>query len=128
MNQKLTIPEDVPFFAQAAGVPLRIGCGEDTHRLTEGRKLILGGVEIPYRMGLLGHSDADALLHAVIDALFGAAALGDIGRHFPDSDPKYKGIDSMELLKCARDEIKKAGYRVVNIDTTILAQEPKMAP
>jgi len=128
MNQKLTIPEDVPFFERAAGLPLRIGCGEDTHRLTEGRKLILGGVEIPYRMGLLGHSDADALLHAVIDALFGAAALGDIGRHFPDSDPKYKGIDSMELLKYAAEEIRAAGYRVVNIDSTILAQEPKMAP
>lgn len=128
MNQKLTIPEDVPFFQRAAGVPMRIGCGEDTHCLVQGRKLILGGVEIPYPMGLLGHSDADALLHAVIDALFGAAALGDIGRHFPDSHPKYKGIDSMELLKCAYEEIQNAGYAVVNIDSTILAQEPKLAP
>lgn len=128
MNQKLTIPEDIPFFQRAAGVKMRVGCGEDTHRLAEGRKLILGGVEIPFRMGLLGHSDADALLHAVIDALFGAAALGDIGRHFPDSDPEYEGADSMELLKRAYNQVYAAGYAAVNIDSTILAQEPRLAP
>ncbi|MBO6060747.1 MAG: 2-C-methyl-D-erythritol 2,4-cyclodiphosphate synthase [Clostridia bacterium] len=107
---------------------LRIGIGEDTHRLTEGRPLILGGVEIPFRLGLFGHSDADALVHAVIDALLGAAALGDIGRHFPDSDPQYKGVSSILLLQKVSDLLEKCGYHAVNIDAVITAQEPKLAP
>lgn len=106
---------------------MRIGQGYDSHRLTEGRKLILGGVEIPYEKGLMGHSDADCLLHAIIDALFGAAALGDIGTHFPDTDPKYKGADSMALLGACAAEVGKT-YRIQNIDATVLAQAPKMAP
>lgn len=106
----------------------RIGHGFDIHRLVEGRKLILGGVEIPYEKGLLGHSDADALVHAIIDALFGALALGDIGTHFPDNDPKYKNIDSLELLKIANSIIKNNGYSINNIDSSIIAQEPKMKP
>ncbi|MBQ4123979.1 2-C-methyl-D-erythritol 2,4-cyclodiphosphate synthase [bacterium] len=106
----------------------RIGQGFDIHRLVEGRKLILGGVEIPYEKGLLGHSDADALVHAIIDALFGALALGDIGTHFPDNDPKYKNIDSLELLKIANSIIKNNGYSINNIDSSIIAQEPKMKP
>ncbi len=107
---------------------MRIGHGYDVHRFCEGRKLFLGGVEIPYELGLLGHSDADVLLHAVCDALLGAAALGDIGKHFPDSDEKYKGIDSLLLLKEVYSKIKEYGYRVVNIDATIIAQVPKLAP
>ena len=107
---------------------MRIGMGYDVHRLTEGRKLIMGGVEIPYEKGLLGHSDADVLLHAVMDALLGAAALGDIGRHFPDQDPVYEGADSMVLLRRVREIIEKAGYRTGNVDATIIAQRPKMAP
>ena len=106
---------------------MRIGQGYDSHRLAEGRELILGGVHIPYERGLLGHSDADCLLHAVIDALFGAAAVGDIGTHFPDTDPKWKGADSMALLRAAYEEIAQ-DYRVQNIDATVLAQKPKMAP
>ena len=106
----------------------RIGQGFDLHRLVEGRNLILGGVKIPYEKGLLGHSDADALVHAIIDALFGALALGDIGKHFPDNNPKYKDIDSLELLKSAYDLIKDKGYIINNIDTTIIAQAPKMMP
>ncbi len=107
---------------------MRIGMGYDVHRLTEGRKLIIGGTEIPYEKGLLGHSDADVLLHAVMDAMLGAAALGDIGKHFPDSDPAYKGISSMKLLGHTMDLIRSAGFLVGNIDATIIAQRPKMAP
>lgn len=108
---------------------IRIGHGYDVHRLTEGRKLILGGVEIPNNnIGLLGHSDADVLLHAVSDSLLGAAALGDIGKHFPDSDEKYKNADSMELLKNVNSLIKNEGYSVVNVDATVLAQAPKLSP
>lgn len=107
---------------------MRIGCGEDTHILTENRKLILGGVDIPYEKGLLGHSDADVLLHAVTDALLGAAALGDIGRHFPDTDERYRGISSLTLLSAAYEKIRSAGYAVGNIDATIIAQRPKLAP
>ncbi|MDD2619235.1 MAG: 2-C-methyl-D-erythritol 2,4-cyclodiphosphate synthase [Syntrophomonadaceae bacterium] len=107
---------------------MRIGCGYDVHRLAEGRKLVLGGVQIPHSLGLLGHSDADVLLHAICDALLGAAALGDIGHHFPDSDNQYKNINSMLLLKKVGHKLKEAGYAVVNIDSTIVAQEPRLAP
>ena len=105
---------------------MRIGHGYDVHRLVEGRKLILGGVEIPYEKGLDGHSDADVLLHAVMDALLGAAALGDIGRHFPDTDMAYKGADSRVLLRCVGEKIAAAGYRVGNVDVTMIAQRPKL--
>lgn len=104
-----------------------VGMGYDVHRLTEGRKLILGGVEIPWEKGLLGHSDADVLVHAVMDALLGAAALGDIGKHFPDTDPAYKGISSILLLRHVTELLKKHGYTIGNIDATIIAQKPKMA-
>ena len=107
---------------------LRIGHGYDVHRLVEGRPLILGGMAVPYEKGLDGHSDADVLLHAIMDALLGAAALGDIGRHFPDSDPAYAGVSSMVLLKSVGGILKHAGYAVVNIDATVLAQAPKLAP
>lgn len=107
---------------------MRIGQGFDVHALVEGRKLILGGVEIPFEKGLMGHSDADALLHAICDALIGAAALGDIGRHFPDTDSNFENIDSRILLRKVGSLIHDAGYRVVNIDATIIAQRPKMAP
>lgn len=107
---------------------MRVGMGYDVHRLVEERKLILGGVEIPYEKGLLGHSDADVLLHAIMDAMLGAAALGDIGRHFPDTDPAYKGADSMVLLQACCEKIRSAGYRVHNLDALICAQAPKMAP
>ncbi len=106
---------------------MRIGHGYDVHRLVEGRKLILGGVEIPHALGLLGHSDADVLLHAVCDALLGAAGLGDIGKHFPDSDPAYKGIDSTLLLKHCGKLLAEKGYSVGNIDATVIAQKPKLA-
>ena len=105
---------------------MRIGHGYDVHRLVEGRDLILGGVKIEYEKGLLGHSDADVLLHAVSDALLGAAGLGDIGRHFPDTDPKYKGADSAMLLKEVAEKVAAAGYRVSNIDVTMIAQKPKL--
>ena len=105
---------------------MRIGHGYDVHRLVEGRDLILGGVKIPYEKGLLGHSDADVLLHAVSDALLGAAGLGDIGRHFPDTDPAYKGADSLKLLACVAEKIHTAGYRVSNVDITMIAQKPKL--
>lgn len=105
---------------------MRIGHGYDVHRLVEGRKLILGGEEIPYEKGLDGHSDADVLYHAVMDALLGAAALGDIGRHFPDTDPAYKGADSGKLLEAVGRKISYAGYRVGNIDVTMIAQKPKL--
>ncbi len=107
---------------------MRVGFGYDVHRLVEERPLILGGVEIPYEKGLLGHSDADVLLHAISDSLLGAAALGDIGKHFPDTDPAFKGADSLVLLKNVVDLIHSKGYRVNNIDATIIAQAPKMAP
>lgn len=107
---------------------MRIGMGYDVHRLVEGRRLIMGGVEIPWEKGLLGHSDADVLLHAVMDALLGAAALGDIGRHFPDNDPAYEGADSLELLRQVGRILREAGYRTGNVDATIIAQRPKMAP
>jgi 2-C-methyl-D-erythritol 2,4-cyclodiphosphate synthase len=107
---------------------LRIGEGWDTHALVDGRKLILGGVEIPHTHGLLGHSDADALLHAITDALFGAAALGDIGRHFPDTDPQFRGADSVALLAEAARRVRAAGWTIANVDSTIVAQAPKMAP
>ncbi len=107
---------------------MRIGTGYDVHRLVEDRDLIIGGVKIPYEKGLLGHSDADVLLHAIMDALLGAAALGDIGKHFPDNDAAYKGISSMELLKKVRELIADKLYVVENIDATIIAQKPKLAP
>lgn len=107
---------------------MRIGHGYDVHRLAEGRKLILGGVEVPHTLGLLGHSDADVLTHAVMDALLGAAALGDIGRHFPDTDPAYKGADSLVLLDHVMALLDQAGWQVGNVDATILAQKPKLAP
>ena len=100
---------------------MRVGMGYDVHRLVEERRLILGGVEIPYEKGLLGHSDADVLLHAIMDAMLGAAALGDIGRHFPDTDPAYKGADSMVLLQACREKLRAAGYRVHNLDALICA-------
>jgi 2-C-methyl-D-erythritol 2,4-cyclodiphosphate synthase len=105
---------------------MRIGHGYDVHRLVEGRELILGGVKINHKTGLDGHSDADVLLHAVSDALLGAAGLGDIGRHFPDTDPKYKGADSLELLRIVGEKVAAAGYRVSNIDVTLIAQKPKV--
>ena len=107
---------------------MRIGHGYDVHQLTEGRKLILGGVDIPYEKGLLGHSDADVLTHAIMDALLGAAALGDIGKLFPDTNPAYAGADSLVLLERVGKRLSDAGYRVGNIDATILAQRPKLAP
>lgn len=106
---------------------MRIGQGYDVHRLTEGRKLILGGVTIPYEKGLLGHSDADVLVHAVMDALLGAAAMGDIGQHFPDSDPAYQGISSIELLKRVGALLEERGYVIENIDTIVIAQQPRLA-
>lgn len=107
---------------------MRIGMGYDVHKLVEKRSLILGGVEIPWEKGLLGHSDADVLIHAVMDALLGAAALGDIGKHFPDTDPAYKGISSILLLKHVAGLLREHGYQIGNIDATIIAQKPKMAP
>ncbi len=107
---------------------MRIGIGYDVHKLREGRKLIIGGVEIPYEKGLLGHSDADVLLHAIKDAMLGAAALGDIGKHFPDTDDRYKGVSSIKLLIEVNNKIKKKSYKVNNIDAVIIAQKPKMAP
>ena len=107
---------------------IRIGHGYDVHRLTEGRKMIIGGVEIPSEVGFLGHSDADLLLHAIMDALLGAAALGDIGRHFPDSDEKYKGISSMHLLVLVKKMLRERGYTVSNVDATLIMQKPKIAP
>ena len=107
---------------------MRIGHGYDVHRLTEGRKLILGGVDIPWERGLLGHSDADVLTHAVMDALLGAAGLGDIGAHFPDSDPAYKGADSLKLLEHVAALLREKGFSVGNVDAAVLAQRPKLAP
>ena len=107
---------------------MRVGLGYDVHKLVEGRDLIIGGVQIPYEKGLLGHSDADVLLHAIMDALLGAAALGDIGKHFPDTDPKYKGISSILLLEHVTKLLREHHYEIGNIDATIIAQKPKMAP
>jgi len=107
---------------------MRVGHGYDVHRLVEERKLIIGGVEIPYEKGLLGHSDADVLTHAVMDALLGAAALGDIGKHFPDTDERYKGADSIKLMEHVAALLDEKGYRTENIDCTIIAQKPKLAP
>lgn len=107
---------------------MRVGMGYDVHKLVENRKLILGGVEIEHEKGLLGHSDADVLLHAIMDSILGALALGDIGKHFPDTDEKYKGADSMKLLEHAYNLIKEKGYAIGNLDATIIAQAPKMAP
>ncbi|MBO8158012.1 2-C-methyl-D-erythritol 2,4-cyclodiphosphate synthase [Thermosyntropha sp.] len=136
-NIKITTPEDIiiaqRFLEEKKGeyngavCYMRVGSGYDVHKLVEGRKLILGGVEIPYSKGLLGHSDADVLLHAVCDALLGAAGLGDIGKHFPDTDERYKGIDSLVLLKAVGDKLSKGGFKIINIDSTIVAQEPKLA-
>ena len=107
---------------------IRVGLGYDVHKLVEGRKLILGGVDIPFEKGLLGHSDADVLLHAITDALFGAAALGDIGSHFPDTDPRYKGADSLKLLEACGRELREQGWTIGNIDAVIVAQRPKLLP
>jgi len=107
---------------------LRVGYGYDVHRLQEGRRLVLGGVEIPHTQGLLGHSDADVLLHAICDALLGAVALGDIGQHFPDSDSQYQDINSLLLLKEVAGILQRTGWRVINVDSTVVAQEPRLAP
>lgn len=107
---------------------MRIGLGYDVHKLVEGRKLIIGGVDVPHEKGLLGHSDADVLVHAVMDSILGALALGDIGKHFPDTDERYKGADSIKLLEFVYNLIKEKGYAIGNIDCTIIAQSPKMAP
>ena len=127
-NLKITTREDLPCPANKGEKKMRIGHGYDVHRLVEGRKLILGGVEIPFEKGLLGHSDADVLAHAVMDAVLGAAALGDIGRHFPDTDPAYAGADSLKLLDHVVELLEEKGYQVGNVDATILAQKPKLAP
>ena len=119
-NIKITTREDLP-------MEMRVGTGYDVHRLTEGRKLILGGVDIPYEKGLAGHSDADVMVHALMDALLGAAGLGDIGRHFPDTDPKYEGISSLKLLEIVNQRLHEAGYELGNADVTIIAQKPKLA-
>ena len=107
---------------------MRVGLGYDVHKLVEGRDLILGGVKIPHTLGLLGHSDADVLVHAIMDALLGAAALGDIGKHFPDTDVEYKGADSMKLMEHVRELIEEKGYVIENIDATVIAQQPKLRP
>jgi 2-C-methyl-D-erythritol 2,4-cyclodiphosphate synthase/2-C-methyl-D-erythritol 4-phosphate cytidylyltransferase len=127
MNQKLTVPGDLPFFESMLNMP-RTGYGEDTHLLTEGRRLVLGGVDIPHETGLLGHSDADVLTHAVIDALLGAASLGDIGRLYPDTDEKYLGISSLLLLEDTGKRVVSRGFEIGNIDMTVVAQAPKLAP
>lgn len=128
-NIKITTPSDLELANMKLGSgETRTGMGFDVHALVEGRKLILGGVDIPYELGLLGHSDADVVLHAIADALLGAAAMGDIGRHFPDTDPQYKGISSLRLLGAVGDLIREAGWSVVNIDATLAAQKPKIAP
>jgi len=111
-----------------SGIDIRVGEGWDVHQLVAGRKLVLGGVEIPHTAGLLGHSDADALLHAITDALFGAAGLGDIGRHFPDTDEQFRGADSMVLLAEAARRVRAAGWEIGNVDSTVIAQAPKLAP
>ena len=130
-NIKLTTQEDYHMaqaWLQESATPLRIGHGYDVHRLVEGRKLILCGVEIPHSLGLLGHSDADVALHALMDAMLGAAAAGDIGQHFPDSDEQYRGISSLRLLQCTLEILHSNHFRVVNVDLTLMAQRPKLAP
>ena len=127
-NYKITTREDLPRPEQKEECKMRIGHGYDVHRLVEGRKLILGGVEVPFEKGLLGHSDADVLTHAVMDAVLGAAALGDIGQHFPDNDPTYSGADSLKLARRVAEILKEHGYRIENIDATLLCQRPKLAP
>ena len=127
-NLKITTREDLPRAEQKEGNDMRIGHGYDVHRLVEDRKLILGGVEVPFEKGLLGHSDADVLAHAVMDAVLGAAALGDIGKHFPDTDPEYAGADSLMLARHVARIVRENGWRVENIDSTILCQKPKLAP
>ena len=127
-NLKITTREDLPRPAQRKETEMRIGHGYDVHRLVEQRKLILGGVEIPFEKGLLGHSDADVLTHAVMDAVLGAAALGDIGQHFPDNDPEYAGADSLKLACRVAQILKERGWRIENIDATLLCQRPKLAP
>ena len=127
-NKKITTREDLPCPVQKEETKMHIGHGYDVHRLVEGRKLILGGVEIPFEKGLLGHSDADVLTHAVMDAVLGAAALGDIGQHFPDNDPAYAGADSQELARHVARLLEQKGWRVENIDATLLCQRPKLAP
>jgi 2-C-methyl-D-erythritol 2,4-cyclodiphosphate synthase len=112
----------------AVPMQLRVGEGWDTHALVPGRQLMLGGVHVPYERGLLGHSDADALLHAITDALFGAAGLGDIGRHFPDTDERFRGADSIVLLQEAARRVREAGWQIANVDSTVIAQAPKLAP
>jgi 2-C-methyl-D-erythritol 2,4-cyclodiphosphate synthase len=109
-------------------VSFRVGQGFDSHALVAGRKLVIGGVEIPFAKGLAGHSDADVLVHALCDALLGAAALGDIGRHFPDTDPKYKNVDSRALLRSVAQKVREAGYDIANVDATVIAEAPKLAP
>ncbi len=126
-NRKITTREDLPAVVHKGETQMRIGHGYDVHRLVEGRRLILGGVDIPFEKGLLGHSDADVLTHAVMDAVLGAAALGDIGQHFPDSDPAYEGADSLALARAVAGILRSEGYRIVNIDATILCQRPKLA-
>ena len=127
-NLKITTREDLPRPEQKEEHKMRIGHGYDVHRLVEGRKLILGGVEVPFEKGLLGHSDADVLAHAVMDAVLGAAALGDIGQHFPDNDPAYSGADSLKLVRRVAGILKEYGFRIENIDATLLCQRPKLAP
>lgn len=128
-NQKLTVPEDIPLFATLLSPPApRLGYGEDTHRLVAGRPLVLGGVTIPFHLGLLGYSDADALAHAAMDAMLGACALGDIGKLFPDTDPQYAGICSLTLLTQVLRRTLAQGYALSNLDATIVAQQPKLAP
>ena len=127
-NYKITTREDLPRPEQKEEHKMRIGHGYDVHRLVEGRKLILGGVEVPFEKGLLGHSDADVLTHAVMDAVLGAAALGDIGQHFPDNDPAYAGADSLKLARRVAEILKEHGFRIENIDATLLCQRPKLAP
>ena len=127
-NYKITTREDLPRPEQKEEHKMRIGHGYDVHRLVEGRKLILGGVEVPFEKGLLGHSDADVLAHAVMDAVLGAAALGDIGQHFPDNDPEYAGADSLKLARRVAEILKEHGFRIENIDATLLCQRPKLAP
>lgn len=127
-NLKITTREDLPRPEQKEEHKMRVGHGYDVHRLVEGRKLILGGVEVPFEKGLLGHSDADVLAHAVMDAVLGAAALGDIGQHFPDNDPVYSGADSLKLARRVAEILKEHGSRIENIDATLLCQRPKLAP
>jgi 2-C-methyl-D-erythritol 4-phosphate cytidylyltransferase/2-C-methyl-D-erythritol 2,4-cyclodiphosphate synthase len=132
-NFKVTTPEDLVLAEAVAAergarVTQRVGIGYDVHRLVENRPLILGGVAIPHTKGLEGHSDADVLLHAISDALLGAAGLGDIGRHFPDTDPQYKGISSLVLLRSVREKLAEAGFQVYNVDAVVEAETPKLAP